>query len=198
VRLFVARQVWAMIELQRLTGMRPGEVCQMRTCDIDTTRRVWTYVPQSHKTEHHGKKREIPIGPRAQAILRPWLKPVPTAYLFSPQEATEERLAERRRGRKTPMTPSQRARQRMVAPKRRPGEFYETRSYYHAIRNDCDRGGVPHWHPNQLRHNAATWLRREFGLDVAQVILGHSSTAVTEVYAEVDREKAIVVMERVG
>ena len=85
VRPFVARQVWAMIELQRLTGMRPGEVCQMRTCDIDVAGKVWSYVPPRHKTEHHGRKREIPIGPRAQAILRPWLKSDPTAYLFSPR-----------------------------------------------------------------------------------------------------------------
>jgi hypothetical protein len=35
-------------------------------------------------------------------------------------------------------------------------------------------------------------------LDVARVVLGHSSTAVTEVYAEVDREKALSVMELVG
>ena len=33
----VTRQVWAMIQLQRLTGMRPGEVCIMRGCDIDTS-----------------------------------------------------------------------------------------------------------------------------------------------------------------
>ena len=32
---FVARQVWAMVQLQRLTGMRPGEVCRMRMCDLD-------------------------------------------------------------------------------------------------------------------------------------------------------------------
>jgi hypothetical protein len=36
VRPFVSRQVWAMIELQRLTGARPGEVVIMRTCDVDT------------------------------------------------------------------------------------------------------------------------------------------------------------------
>ena len=34
---------------------------------------------------------------------------------------------------------------------------------------------IPHWHPNQLRHNAATRLRREFGLDMARAVLGHSS-----------------------
>jgi integrase len=60
------------------------------------------------------------------------------------------------------------------------------------------KANVPHWHPNQLRHNAATRLRKEFGLDVARVILGHSSPVVTEVYAEVDREKALAVMEKVG
>ena len=35
VKPFVSRQVWAMIELQRLTGMRAGEVCIMRGCDIN-------------------------------------------------------------------------------------------------------------------------------------------------------------------
>ena len=59
-----------------------------------------------------------------------------------------------------------------------------------AIARACKRAGVPRWHPHQLRHNAATWLRKEFGLDVARVILGHSSPVVTEVYAEMDREKA--------
>jgi hypothetical protein len=35
-------------------------------------------------------------------------------------------------------------------------------------------------------------------VDAARVILGHSSPTVTEIYAEVDREKAASVMERVG
>jgi hypothetical protein len=58
--------------------------------------------------------------------------------------------------------------------------------------------GVPAWHPNQIRHNAATQFRRELGLDVARVILGHSSPVVTETYAELDRERAIAVMGQVG
>jgi integrase len=57
---------------------------------------------------------------------------------------------------------------------------------------------VPHWHPHQLRHSAATRLRKEFGLDVARVILGHSSPAVTEVYADPDREKALNAMGQIG
>jgi site-specific recombinase XerD len=57
---------------------------------------------------------------------------------------------------------------------------------------------VPDWHPNQLRHNAATSIRREHGLDVARVILGHSKSVTTEVYAEVDTAKARQIMAIVG
>jgi integrase len=114
----VSRQVWAMIELQRLTGMRPGEVCQIRTRDIETSATVWIYLPESHKTEHHGKLRRICFGPTAQAILRAWLRTDLSAFLFSPCEAMEERLASRREARKTPLTPSQRSRTRKHAPKK--------------------------------------------------------------------------------
>ena len=55
-----------------------------------------------------------------------------------------------------------------------------------------------HWSPNQLRHNAATHIRKEFGLDAARVILGHSSPAVTEVYAELDQAKAMEIMGKIG
>jgi integrase len=178
--------------------MRPGEVCQIRTIDVDTTGKVWSYVPSSHKTEHHGRSRVIYLGPRAQEVIRPWLRSEPTEYLFSPREAMEEKRAERRQNRKSPMTPSQQARRPKSAPKRSAGDAYQTLSYCRAVKYGCELAGVPNWHPNQLRHNAVTSLRREFGLDTARVILGHSSPAVTEVYAEVDREKALSVMERVG
>jgi integrase len=105
---------------------------------------------------------------------------------------------EQRRNRTTPLYPSQKLRAKVKNPRQSPGERYTTRSYYHAIRNGCKKAGVPNWHPNQLRHNAATYLRKEFGLDVARVILGHSSSSVTEIYAEVDHAKAISVMEQVG
>lgn len=224
IRPFVSRQVWAMVQLQSLSGMRPGEVCIMRTRDLDTSDRVWVYTPETHKTEHHGRDRQIYLGPAAQAVLRPWLRPDLAAYLFQPKEAVAEMMAERRRNRKSPMTPSQRARKPKKSPRKAPGECYTPDSYREAIVKGCDLA-FPHsilsaikhkdltpehrkelrdwqrghrWHPNQLRHNAATRLRKEFGLDVARVILGHSSPAVTEVYAEVDRKKAIDVMQQSG
>ena len=54
------------------------------------------------------------------------------------------------------------------------------------------------WHPHQLRHNAATELRREFGLEAARIILGHRSAAVTILYAEADLRKAMDVIMKVG
>lgn len=194
VRPFVSRQLWAVAVLQRLTGMRSGEVLMMRTADLDTSGVVWVYVPGRHKTEVHGKSRQIPLGPRAQEVLRPWLKDDLAEYLFQPREAKEEHLAERRASRKTPLTPSQRARARKPDPERAAGDLYDTRTYNHAVATACAKAGVPRWHPHQLRHSAATRLRREFGLEVTRAILGHNSLAVTETYAEVDREKAHAAM----
>ena len=205
---YVSRQVWAMIELQRWTGMRPGEVMGMRTIDVNTSSAVWTYTPESHKTEHHGRERKIYIGPAAQKVLRPWLRSELTAYLFSPAEAEAVRRAGLRRDRQTPVQPSQQHRRRRK-PKTTPGVRYTKDGYRQAVergiakanRAILDGGGsdeIPHWHPNQLRHNAATRLRGEFGLDVTRAVLGHSSPAVTEVYAELDWAKAAEAMERIG
>jgi integrase len=184
-------------------------VDKIRTCDIDTSGRVWAYTPQTHKTEHHDKARRVALGPAAQTILRPWLRPELTAYLFQPREVMDQRQAERRRRRKTPLTPSQRGRKRKPRPKRSPGERYTTRSYYRAVRYGIRKANrqakatgaqpVPNWHPNQLRHSAGTRIRKEFGLDAARVCLGHSSPVVTEqFYAELDQAAAADVMERIG
>ncbi|WLD14688.1 tyrosine-type recombinase/integrase [Planctellipticum variicoloris] len=192
------RQIWAMIELQRTTGMRPGEVCNMRSGDIDQSGEVWVYRPETHKTEHHGHERKIYLGPKAQEILQGWLKDDPTAFLFSPKDELEERSRERRDGRKTKIQPSQARRKRKSTPKKMPGDCYEVRSYNRAISRACEKAEIPHWHANQLRHSAATNIRRDFGLDVASLILGHRGVAVTQVYAERDEARAINVVSRVG
>ena len=54
------------------------------------------------------------------------------------------------------------------------------------------------WSPNRLRHTRATEIRKEFGLEAAQVILGHSAADVTQVYAERDAAKAIEVARKTG
>ncbi len=54
------------------------------------------------------------------------------------------------------------------------------------------------WHPNRLRHSAGTFLRRNFGIEAARVILGHAHVETTEIYAEADLQRAREIMETVG
>jgi integrase len=54
------------------------------------------------------------------------------------------------------------------------------------------------WHPHQLRHAAATALRRDADFESAKIILGHSSDSMTAHYAERDERKADDVMARLG
>lgn len=58
------------------------------------------------------------------------------------------------------------------------------------IHRACKAAKVPQWSPNQLRHSRATEVRKVYGLEAAQVTLGHATADVTQVYAERDRELA--------
>lgn len=195
---FVSRQVWGMIQLQLVTGMRPGEVRSIRLCDIDRSNEVWEYKPASHKTQHHGRKRRVFIGRKGQEIIRQFLKADQTARLFSPRDAERERNEERRENRVSPMTPSQRVRKAKENPVKTAGNQYTKDSYARAITRACEDAGIDSWAPNQLRHNAATDIRKTHGIDVARAVLGHSAMNVTEIYAEQDFEKARAVIAEIG
>lgn len=186
----------------------------MRACDLDTTGKVWLYRPKTHKTEHHDRERLICLGPRAQAVVRPFLVDDLKAFLFSPKQVMAQHRARLRANRKTPLTPSQHRRRPKRNPQKRPGECYTIGSYEHAINRGCDKAFPPpkklreseirqwrkdnRWSPNRLRHSAATFLRKEFGIEAARVVLGHSSAAITEIYAELDHGKAADIMGQVG
>jgi integrase len=193
----VNRHVAAMIELQRLTGMRPGEVCLMRVVDIDMTGAIWQFRPHHHKLLWKKIDRVVPLGPRCQEIIRTFLVPDVAAYLFSPRRAMEERSAELRAKRKTPVQPSQVNRRKRRA-QRRPTDRYRTSSYGHAIRSGCEAAGVPPWSPNRLRHSFATDVRKQHGIEAAQVMLGHSKLNMTEHYAEKNQDLARRVAAEVG
>lgn len=199
IKSFVSRQVWAMIELQRLTGARPGEIAILRPIDVDMTGKIWVFTPSRHKTALHGHERRIYIGPRAQEVLRLFLHRRVDAYCFSPAEADAERREALHQERQTPLSCGNApGTNRKANPQRKPGDVYTVSAYRTAIVRACKRAGVPEWHPHQLRHAAATLLRREFGLETARVILGHRSAAVTTMYAEADQQKAVEAMTRVG
>lgn len=200
IRPHVSRQVWAMIELQRLTAARPGEITCMRLCDLDTSGDVWLFRPSTHKNQYRGHERIIRIGPRGQDIIGPFMAGrAIDAPLFSPIEAEAERRERMHAARKTPIGYGNRpGSNRKRSPKWQPGERYTTNEYGRAIRRACDAAGVDRWHPHQLRHLAATELRKAHGLDVARAVLGHRSLEMADHYAELDHEAAAAVILKVG
>jgi integrase len=54
------------------------------------------------------------------------------------------------------------------------------------------------WSPNQLRHTAATEIRRLYGLEAASTVLGHAKADVTQIYAERDYDLAAKVARQIG
>lgn len=220
-----------MVRFQRLTGARPGEVCILRPCDVDTTGKVWKYTPRHHKTEHHGRARVVLIGPRAQDVLRPYLLRPATAFCFSPKESVRKLHEARHDARTTPKGQGNcPGSNRQRKPRRTAGACYTTATYGRAIMRGCEVAfGMPDelrlipkpakmdkkrrrelldkaaawraahvWNANQLRHSVGTQVRREFGLEAAQVILGHAHANVTQVYAERDIASAAEVASKIG
>jgi len=222
VKPFVTRQVWAMIQVQLHSAMRPGEVCRMRRCDIKMVGKKWEYTPPVHKTEHHDVIRVVALGAKAQAIIREYLKPDLTAPLFDPREARAEFVAKKyRKGAK--------ASRRKTAP-----DHYTLAGYECSIRRACEKAfGMPDhlrkidpkldrvqqadlkqqaqawrkmycWHPHQLRHTAATRIREKFdamgldGLAMAAAAMGHQQETTAETYARRQTAKAHLAMEHAG
>jgi integrase len=67
----------AMIRLQRLTGMRPGEVCALAPADLEPLEDggVWKYtVGAANKNRHRGRAQVYYFGPKAVEALRPFLE----------------------------------------------------------------------------------------------------------------------------
>jgi integrase len=188
-----------MVRIQRLTSARPGEICSMCPGDIDRSADVWIYRPAEHKTEHFEKDRVIAIGPRAQAILTPYLLRGEDAFCFSPQESERRRRATVAESRKTPLSCGNRTgTNRVAVPKRPASDRYTTSSYRRAIHRVCEKYGIEKWSPNRIRHTASTKIRKLFGIDAARAVDGHGSASTTEIYAQLDLGLAVEVMREVG
>ncbi len=219
----LSRPVAAMVRLQLLTGMRPREACVVRACDLKRGSPNWTFEPERHKTAWRGKKRIIPIGPKAQALLSEFLTANSTDYLFRPSDAVAEHHAIRADGRKSKPTPSERSK-RVAKPGSKHAERYRRNTYLNAVNRACDKA-FPHptisgikpskrteeqheelivwrkshrWHPNQIRHTVGTEVRARFGLEASQTVLGHSKADTTQIYAARDLAKANEIIGEIG
>lgn len=145
----------AMVQIQFWAGMRPGEVCRMRPCDVDRSGSVWLYRPPQHKTAHRGRGLTKAIPQPAQGILAPWLngsaeKPIFLTAKGKPFYTDLYGQSVRR---------AVRAAQKVHVP-------------------------VEPWHPNQLRHAILTEIRDRFGEEAAQHWAGHARPDTTAIYTK--------------
>lgn len=193
-----------MIQVQLLTSMRPGEICRMRPCDIDRSKDIWIYEPKAaneneydHKTEYLGYSKIVPIGPKAQSILAKYMFRQPFDYCFKPEESEHQARKIKELARKTPLKYGNHPGTNNKGI-RKFNDRYNTCSYYRAVTRACDKLKIERWYPHQLRHNQATAIRKEFGLDAARAVLGHRSVTITNEYAELDKDKAVSVAQAIG
>ena len=198
---FLTPTLRAMVQLQWLFGFRPSELCKMRVGAIDKTSDpdCWVYDMSKHKTAEHISGRKIYLSEPAQKLIAPYLKGKKwDQFIFSPEESERERHGRQRAERKSPLTPSQTARDENRAAK--PGitfsECYNKDSYRRAIQRTIKRANktlssdkqIEMWFPYQIRHSTATFVEETEGLDESQAVLGHTSADMTKRYAKA-REK---------
>jgi integrase len=194
----VPHGVRGLILFQRHTGARPGEAVSLTRSQIDMTGAVWTYKPTAHKTAWRGKRRTIPLGPRCRVLLNEYLTENPNAPVFPTADGTAytvsgyRQAVERACDRAFPVPePLGQRDDETVAEwnvRLTPDEHKKVRKWQQEHR----------WHPNQLRHTFATEARRLFGLEGAQVVLGHTKADITQVYAERDSALAVKVVSEIG
>lgn len=169
----------ALVRVLWHTGARCGEIRTLATSMIDRSGEVWCADLRRHKNAYRGQRRVLLFGPEAIRALRPWLRlRQPTAPIFDPRRVVPS--STRRKGRRAARS------------------CYSRHSLAHAIHRACDRAGIEHFTPGQLRHSRATALVEQFGLDVAQAVLGHARPTTTSHYAKQAITHAIEATRQAG
>lgn len=168
----------AMVRLQLLIGCRPGEVCRLRGRELNQdgiarigSREIRLGGVWTWQPERHKSRW------RGKALV----------YLLGP--AARDILAPWLRDDPTAYL------FRSSPAKNKP---YTPGGYWSAVDLACKAAGIPHWHPNQLRHAAVSRYDREAGIEAASLIVGHERIDTTGIYAERNLNAAAEIVARLG
>lgn len=153
---FLSEKNADLVRLLQLTAARPDELVRLKAGDIERHKDgTWTYTPRQHKTAKANRRRMLVFNSEARTILGKYLLKG-TVYLF-PADQCQRLKAETE-------------------------PHYRVSSLCNAVKRACERGKLPTWTSYQLRHQKATQVALEHGLDVAAALLGHSKIATTALY----------------
>lgn len=145
----------------KYTGARLSEITNLRGRDVDRHAGVLRFT----KTKT-GRTREVAIVPELAAILDALPAREPDAFVFA---------VPRRQSRAENVKRTEEKRRRDVASK--------------AWATFCEKNGLADLHAHDLRHHAATMIRRAGGgLDTVAKVLGHTNIRTAARYAHVEVE----------
>jgi integrase len=161
----VSANVAAMIQVQALTGCRSRSICMARPSQFTREGDLLLWRPR-HKTERLAGEIVLPIGPRAQAVLLPFLADQTERFIFAPR-ATKNC--------------------------RRYRDRYSSSSYREMVKRGIEllnkelaktcTPALPHWSPHQLRHAKGHAVRAAYGIEAAQATLAHDNISTTQIYS---------------
>jgi integrase/recombinase XerC len=155
------------VELLYGSGLRVSELCALRDCDVDRTRKVVTVMGKG------SKERVVPVSDAALEALRSWTGAIQSEFFslvgFHSRVTTASLLFRNERG--APLAPRD-------------------------VRRILDRRAGSPMNPHALRHTFATHLL-DGGADlrIVQEMLGHADLATTQLYTHVSKERLRTVFD---
>lgn len=167
----------------RLVSCRPDEASQLRMVDVEPAGAVLKWTLNKHKTARTVGAKAIPIGPRAEAVVRRWAAGKdPGDLVFSRADRDRVQVAGT-------------IRLRPLRSKRQQFDSDQLRIWIHAA---CDLAKTPHWTPYQLRHAGLTAVRRECGVEAEAAIAGWTTPKLAYHYAQLAFEEGAAAAAKLG
>lgn len=181
---YLSPNVRAMVQFHWFTAFRSKSICKAKPEQFTKlSASSWEWRPR-HKTEGIVENLVIPIGPRAQAIIGPFVNATPPGeYLFRPADKSGRARYRRRYTSDTYRKAIVKAIHRVNLDRAR----------------ECpEQSQVALWSPHQLRHTQAQRIRELYGIEGAQAILGHESINATQIYSTRRLELARTIALEIG
>ncbi|CAN5610912.1 hypothetical protein BH11PLA2_BH11PLA2_47140 [soil metagenome] len=193
----------SMVQLQRATGMRPGEVFRLRPADILTTGRrmvagigpinveksnaeigsqLWWITYDHHKTDGDGMGRAWAIDMRVAEILKPFMDRPPTENCFNPAESVQQ-ASETVKRERIELRGGGSGGSRKLKTGRRSRPMYTRQTFRRAIGRACDKAGVPRFNLYQVRYLVSVEALEEGGVQLEMDMLGHKTSRMAKHYA---------------
>jgi hypothetical protein len=172
-----------MVRFCRLVSCRPMEACNLRMADVEPCAGVLKWTLDRHKTAHHGVIKQIPIGPRAEAIVRRWAAgKSPDTPVFARADRDRVKVEG------TIRTKAYRSTR----------EAFTTEEIRKAIQSACDLAERPRWTTYQLRHAGLGEVRAELGVEAEAAVAGWTSAKLAYHYAPLKFEEGAKAARRLG